>query len=217
MADSGLTREFLAERDARIFSMRRAGVPVSELARRFGITTAAVNAGIKRQLEKLNREALLAYPEILRMELERLDALQQSVWPLTQHRIIKLDDGTEIQAEPDLKAVAEVRAIMAARAKLLGMEQTNVNLQVEEISPQRAVLAGSTKPTEENIFDPEQEARQLLQVMSAAGILSPDIMAGLLGTPLELETGDTDDRQPGSSDAPRSITTNPDSPEEHWD
>lgn len=184
-----LTREFLAERDLRIFKMRQAGVPLNEIARRFGMTTTAVSNGIKRQLEKLNKEALLAYPEVLRMELERLDALQQAIWPLTQHRKIKMDDGTEVPVEPDLRAVAEVRAIMAARAKLLGMEQTNVNLQVEEIAPQRAVLAGhSDVAAGVNDFSPEEEARKMLRVMAEAGILPEETIHELLGeSPAALE------------------------------
>ena len=81
----GLTREFLAERDLRIFQMRKTGTAVQEIARRFSISTKAVNFAIQRQLSRMNQEALMAYPEVLRMELERLDSLQQSVWPLTQH------------------------------------------------------------------------------------------------------------------------------------
>ena len=58
----GLSREFLAERDLRIFKMRQAGVSPQEIARRFQMTTNAVNTAIRRQLERMNREALMAYP-----------------------------------------------------------------------------------------------------------------------------------------------------------
>lgn len=189
-----LTREFLAERDLRMFKMRQAGVPVNDIARRFGLTTTAVNNAIRRQLEKLNKEALLAYPEVLRMELERLDALQQAIWPLTQNRKVKMDDGTEVTVEPDLRAVAEVRAIMAARSKLLGIEQTNINLQVEEVSPQRAVLAGAIdRPLSSNEFKPEEEARKMLEVMAAAGILPEDTIQAILGTPKMIEATVSDE------------------------
>lgn len=178
----GLTREFLAERDLRIFKMRQAGVTPSEIGRRFGMSTAAVNTAIRRQLEKLNREALMAYPEVLRMELERLDALQQSIWPLTQHRKTKMDDGTEVQLEPDLKAIQQVLAIMDRRSRLLGMEQTTVNLQVEQAEPHRAVLAGATtgQAADVNAFNPETEARQLLEIMGNAGVLPQDVIDKLL-------------------------------------
>lgn len=180
---SGLTKEFLAERDLRIFRMRQAGVAISEIGRRFNLTTQSVNAAIRRQLEKLNREALMAYPEVLRMELERLDALQQAVWPLTQHRKVKLDDGTEVSVEPDLKAIQQVLAIMDRRAKLLGMEQQNVNLTVEQVeSTPRATLAGaSSSPAAVNAFSPETEARQLLEIMGLSGVLPADTVRELLG------------------------------------
>lgn len=181
---TGLTKEFLAERDLRIFRMRQAGVAISEIGRRFNISASSVTAAIRRQLEKLNREALMAYPEVLRMELERLDALQQAVWPLTQHRKVRLDDGTEVSVEPDLKAIQQVLAIMDRRAKLLGMEQQTVNLTVEQIdSTPRATLAGTANQTAAavNAFNPETEARQLLEIMGLSGVLPADTVRELLG------------------------------------
>lgn len=135
MAEKGLTREFLAERDLRIFKMRQAGMPIAEIARRFGIGAPNVANSIKRQLAKLSQEALLIYPEVLQMELERLDALQSAIWPLTQYRKQKMDDGTEVSIEPDIKAVSTVLSIIDRRAKLLGMEQTNVNVQMDVRDP----------------------------------------------------------------------------------
>lgn len=185
----GLTREFLAERDLRIFKMRQSGVAANEIGRRLGMTSNAVNAAIRRQLEKLNREALLAYPEVLRMELERLDALQQAIWPMTQHRKVTLDDGTDMVVEPDLRAVQQVLSVMDRRSRLLGMEATNINVQVETTAPQRAILAGADdSPAAIDAFDPETEARQLLELMGAAGILPSDTVAGLLSTPAELDS-----------------------------
>lgn len=182
MTKSGLTREFLHERDVRIFKMKQAGVPSHEIGRRFGLNTQSVNAAVRRQLEKLNREALMAYPEVLRMELERLDSLQQSIWPMTQHRRVKLDDGTEVQVEPDLKAIQQVLAIMDRRSRLLGMEQTNVNLVIDKPEPQRAVLAGATENQAAKVdaFNPETEARQLLELMGSTGVLPDDIVKQLL-------------------------------------
>jgi hypothetical protein len=182
MSKSGLTREFLHERDVRIFKMKQAGVPSHEIGRRFGLSTQTVNAAVRRQLEKLNREALMAYPEVLRMELERLDSLQQAVWPMTQHRKIKLDDGSEVQVEPDLKAIQQVLAIMDRRSRLLGMEQTNVNLVIDKPEPQRAVLAGATENQAAKVdaFNPETEARQLLELMGSSGVLPQDVVKQLL-------------------------------------
>ena len=192
-SNQGLTREFLADRDLRIFKMRQAGVPTNEIARRFGMTTGSVSTAIRRQLQKMNSEALMAYPEVLRMELERLDALQQSIWPLTQHRKVKMDDGTEVTVEPDMKAVQTALSIMDRRSKLLGMEQTNLNIQmdVQSNEPIRATLAGATnKAAAVDAFDPEQEVKKLLEIMGSSGVLPPDTISQLLGTSAaELSSG----------------------------
>jgi len=194
MAEKGLTREFLAERDLRIFKMRQAGVPIAEIARRFGVGTSNVSNSIRRQLGKLNQEALLAYPEVLQMELERLDALQSAIWPLTQHRKQKMDDGTEVSIEPDIKAVSTVLSIIDRRAKLLGMEQTNVNVQmdVRDASPLRAVLAGAPGVVQTEKFDSEAEAKKLLMLMSDAGIMPRETIKELLGDLSALGEGEDD-------------------------
>lgn len=183
MSNDGLTREFLAERDARIFQMRKSGVTTTEIAKRFGISTKAVHAAVTRQLQSLNREALLAYPEVLRLELERLDALQQAIWPLTQHRKIQAPDGSELVVEPDLRAIQQVLSIMDRRSKLLGMEAVNINVAVDsgEQAPQRAVLAGADGAAAADAFDPETEARQLLELMGQSGVLPRDTVEAMLG------------------------------------
>ena len=181
-----VTKEFLHERDMRIFKMRQAGTSTHEIARRFGISTSAVSKAIQRQLEKMNREVLMAYPEVLRLELERLDSLQQAIWPLTQHRRQVMDDGTEVQLEPDLKAIQQVLSIMDRRTKLLGMDQVNVNVQMDvqskNVEPIKATLAGAIDSAPEaNAFDPETEARQLLELMGISGVLPPDQVKKMLG------------------------------------
>jgi len=187
MSNTPLTKEFLAERDSRIFKMRQAGVAISEIAKRFGVSSKVVGLAISRQLEKLNKESSLVYPEVLRMELERLDAMQAALWPLTQHRKVTLDDGTEVSVEPDMKAVQQVLAIMDRRSRLLGMEQTNINVSADvtqnsQQAPIRATLAGQEgMPKSINAFDPESEAKKLLELMGASGVLPKDTVAKMLG------------------------------------
>jgi len=185
------TAESVHERDTRIFKLRQAGTSIGEIARRFGVSTQTVSRSISRQLEKMNREAVLAYPEVLRMELERLDSMQQALWPLTQHRRQVMDDGTEIQIEPDIKAVQQVLSIMDRRSKLLGMEQTNVNVQMEaEVSGTgmiRATIAGQPgieKPA--TGFDPESEAKRLLELMAIAGVLPEHTVKALMSPEEEI-------------------------------
>ena len=179
-----MTKEFLAERDFRIFKQRQAGVSTTDIARRFGVSPAVVTKAIQRQLEKLNKEAFLAYPEVLRMELERLDSLQSAIWPLTQHRKVSLDDGSEIQVEPDLKAIQTTLQIMEKRAKLLGLEQNNVNVQMDITSAQeiKATLSGNIEITAADAFDPEVEARLLLEIMGRTGVLPQSVVDEILSS-----------------------------------
>ena len=179
------SREFLSERDLRIFNLRQAGTSTTEIARRFGISTGAVSKSIQRQLEKMNKETLMAYPEVLRLELERLDNLQQAIWPMTQHRREVLPDGTEVQLEPDLKAIQQVLSIMDRRTKLLGMDQMNINVQMDVATKQtetiKATLAGSEQMKQVGPkFDPEAEARQLLALMGSSGVLPEETVQRIL-------------------------------------
>jgi transposase-like protein len=164
--------------------MRQAGTSIQEIARRFGVSSGVVSNAVKRQLEKLNKEAMLAYPEVLRMELERLDNLQQAIWPLTQHRKVRMDDGSEVSVEPDMKAIQQVLSIMDRRTKLLGMDHVNLNVQMDasmsSSDPVRVTLAGATAKGEIEKFDPESEARKLLELMGASGILPAEMIRQLL-------------------------------------
>lgn len=190
MASEGLSRTFLAERDVQIFNMKRAGVSSAEIARRFGISTGAVTASVRRQLERLNREAVGAYPELLRLELERLDALQQSLWPMTQHRRVTAPDGTEIPVEPDARVVQTVLGIMDRRSKLLGLDAVSGSMEQTAGGVQRAVLSGAERPAEVDAFDPEAEAKELIRLMSEAGVLPQGVEQLLLDDRRPLEAGE---------------------------
>jgi hypothetical protein len=88
--------------------------------------------------------------------------------------------------------VSTVLSIIDRRAKLLGMEQTNVNVQmdVRDASPLRAVLAGAPGVVQSEKFDSEAEAKKLLMLMSDAGIMPRETIKELLGDFPALEDGD---------------------------
>ena len=163
MAGKNLTREFIAERDLKMFRMRQAGASHSEIAKRYEISVSVVSKGISRVLERLNRDTALAYPEVLRMELERLDNLQSSVWPLTQFRRETIGDE-ELVVEPDMKAIQTVLGIMDRRARLLGMEVQKVDLNVGGTADIRLSLAGEALH-KWGMVDYRGESMQLLELM----------------------------------------------------
>ena len=188
MVDSNkLSREFLAERDARIFGLKKSGLSNQEIARRFDMTAASVAAATRRQLGRLNSEAFLSYPEVLRLELERLDELQKGLWPLTQFRREVLDDGSEVMLEPDQNAVRTVLGIMDRRAKLLGMnvERAVVELQMDggagDTIDVRSSLAGAGGgEVLESGEAAKAESLQLLELMASSGVLDDGVVSDIL-------------------------------------
>ncbi len=188
MVDSNkLSREFLAERDARIFGLKKSGLSNQDIARRFDMTAASVAAATRRQLGRLNSEAFLSYPEVLRLELERLDELQKGLWPLTQFRREVLDDGSEVMLEPDQNAVRTVLGIMDRRAKLLGMnvERAVVELQMDggggDTIDVRSSLAGAAGgEVLESSEAAKAESLQLLELMASSGVLDDGVVSDIL-------------------------------------
>jgi len=184
MDSNKLSKEFLAERDARIFGLKKSGVSNADIAKRFNMTAAAVAAATRRQLGRLNSEAWLSYPEVLRLELERLDEMQKSVWPLTQFRREVLEDGSEVMLEPDQNAVRTVLGIMDRRAKLLGMnvERTEVaisGLERSEVVDVTSSLVGGPV-AEVDAGDARGEALALLELMSSSGVLDSSVVNNIL-------------------------------------
>ncbi len=178
-----LSREFLAERDLRIFNLKKSGLSNVDIGKRFNMSAAAVAAASRRVLGRLNSEAFLSYPEVLRLELERLDEMQKSLWPLTQFRRETLDDGSEITVPPDKDAVRTVLGIMDRRAKLLGMnvERTEVAIsgleQREVVDVQSSLVGGRQEIVIDNSKD---EALQLLELMSSSGVLDSKVVSEIL-------------------------------------
>ena len=184
MDSNKLSKEFLAERDARIFGLKKSGLSNADIAKRFNMTAAAVAAATRRQLGRLNSEAWLSYPEVLRLELERLDEMQKSVWPLTQFRREVLEDGSEVMLEPDQNAVRTVLGIMDRRAKLLGMnvERTEVaisGLERSEVVDVTSSLVGGPV-AEVGKGDAKGEALALLELMSSSGVLDSSVVNNIL-------------------------------------
>lgn len=189
---NALNREFLADRNAKIFAARRAGSSVAEIAKRFNMTKSAVTAAISRELEALNREALQSYPEIIRMELERLDSMQNAIWPFTQRRIVQVGDD-QIVVDPDVKMVSQVMSIMDRRMKLLGLDTIKIDLQTTSADPVRGTLHGADNSLEITAADPKTEAMQLIELMRSSGILEdiPELKA--------LTAGGEDGREEGEA------------------
>jgi len=178
-----LPKKMLQERDMQVYQLRKSGLALEAIASKTGLSVGQVQGAVQRQLGRLNKDAVLAYPEVLRMELERLDALQAALWPKTQTRRVVLDDGEEVTVEPDERAIAQVLGIMAQRQKLLGMDRTTVDVQVDvsNVPDVRSTLEGVSASTQSSVWDAESEAKALLALAQEAGIVDSAVADTLLG------------------------------------
>jgi hypothetical protein len=167
----------------------------TDIAKRFDIAVATVDTAIKRHISQLNRTAILSYPEVLQMELGRLDKLQRALWPLTQPRRQTMDDGTQITLEPDIKAVDATLRIMQQRAKLMGMDVTQIDLLSHDAAQAEIVstLKGAKRLEAEEVTT-EEEAKQLIALSIKAGIIDAPTGQALLdsGEIIEAEVVEDD-------------------------
>ncbi len=167
---SKLSKAFLFERDQQIYDSRATGASPTEIAKRFDISVATVDTAIKRHIMQLNKTAILAYPEMLNLELGRLDKLQRAIWPYTQPRRQTLDDGTQVTLEPDLKAIDTVLRIQAQRTKLMGMEVTQIDI-LGHAQPDISSTLKGAKKLEAEIVTTEDEAKELIRLSIKSGII----------------------------------------------
>ncbi len=179
---SKLTKTFLHERDQQIYDSRATGMSTTDIAKRFDVAIATVDTAIKRHISQLNRTAILSYPEVLQMELGRLDKLQRALWPLTQPRRQTMDDGTQITLEPDIKAVDATLRIMQQRSKLMGMEIAPTDLLAAHDAAQSEIVSTlkGAKRLEAEEVTTEDEAKQLIALSIKAGIIDAPTGQALL-------------------------------------
>jgi hypothetical protein len=115
------TRIKAAERRTQALALRRGGATFGQIAAFLGVSEARAHKIVTQQLQRLNKTRAESAAAVLRLELERLDGLFMALWPKARS-----GDGA---------AVDRVLAIMARRAKLLGLD-----------APEKRELSGSPGP-----------------------------------------------------------------------
>lgn len=172
-----LSREFLHERDQRIYNLRATGMSPQAISKQFGITAQTVNAAISRRLSAINKQNDLTFVQVMLLELDRLDKLQTAQWPYTQPRRVKLDDGSEITVDPDPKAVDIVLRIMQMRTKLLGMDVQRIDVTHAPQEITHTLVGHEDASSQTNV---EDESRKMLELGMQAGIFEEDVVKALL-------------------------------------
>jgi hypothetical protein len=120
-----------AERTARALELRKAGLTFRQIGADLGVTEQRAHQVVTRELARLNAKRAEDGDTVTRLEVERLDALLATVWP-------KALAG-------DLPSFDRVLAVLARRAKLLGIDAekpttgvTMQNITVEMTDRERA-------------------------------------------------------------------------------
>jgi hypothetical protein len=124
MSRTGSRRIQAAERRVQALALRREGATFTEIGEALGINRSAAHKAVSRALDELAQLAEGEVVSLRALELDRLDALQRSIWTQAM-------DGA-------LPAVDRLLRIMERRAKLLGLDAP-VKQQTEE-SQQLGVL-----------------------------------------------------------------------------
>jgi DNA-binding CsgD family transcriptional regulator len=167
-----LPEAVVADRDARVFEMRKAGISYRKIAAALDISESTAHAAMQRVMKRVIDKQSEQYQEALQLELERLDHLLQNIWPMTMPQVIQDEDGREMRLPPSLEAIDRALKISDRRAKLLGLDNVTVGLKTDGGS---GIELGSNP--EIGQVTPKEEALRLLRVMSEAGVLDKSMMA----------------------------------------
>jgi transposase len=113
-----------AELEAECLRLRRDGLTHREIAARLGVAPATAYRRVRHALDQINERNVEDAGTLRALEMLRLDELQNAIW----QRAI---DG-------DGKALDRILAIMARRAKLLGLDAPQRRRTKIKIDPQDA-------------------------------------------------------------------------------
>jgi len=107
------------ERQQRVLELREQGLSPLKIAKETGCSPALVYRDLKEILQRTQAHEEELAEHYRRVELQRLDSMQQSWWARATGNATK-QDGTKLPA--DEKAAQVVLRIMERRAKLLGLD-----------------------------------------------------------------------------------------------
>lgn len=100
-----------AKRRAQALELRAQGMTYERIAKQVGISRARAHAAVTEALEELTKQCAESAALVVRLELERLDALFAAWYPRATGD------------EPDARACRLCLEIMDRRAKLLGLDR----------------------------------------------------------------------------------------------
>lgn len=106
-----------AERRHAIIQATLAGFDHEQIARQVGVTPATVSRTLAKVMERWENDDQRSVQQLREMQVRRLERLVTAVW---SEAIGSTKDG--VRRPPNLKAVAEIRNLTLAQARLAGTE-----------------------------------------------------------------------------------------------
>ncbi len=177
-----LPAHIVEERDARIFAAKNRGMSYREIAQAMDISVATAHAGFIRQQNRIGKLAQEDAINGVWSHLEKLDALERPLWPLTKERVVEVDgpNGVPIQVTvpPDMNAIVNINKIMQQRAKIMGWEKEVVINQTVGAGGGNGPAIGDANKSGE--ITTEDLAKEL-----ASELFKNDIITGPLREQLE--------------------------------
>lgn len=169
-----LPEAVVQERDHRAYEMRKAGMSFRQIARALQVSESTAHAAVTRMYRKIGTKFAEDNVDTVRLELDRLDALMQNIWPMTMPHRVESDDGDTITLPPNFDAIDRVLKIMDRRAKLLGLDSATLNVNAGGQNNGAPGLGAKEQQVAE--ITPEQEARRLMALMQEAGVIDQAMM-----------------------------------------
>lgn len=167
------------ERDAIMYDMRKSGASLRQIAKHFDVSESTAHRGISRMQERIRDRMALDHAAEARLDLDRMDDLLRSLYPLTKTSKMTTPDGEEVIIPPSMDAVDRVLKIIAQRAKFFGHDKgegLTINLNGGMGGRAPSTEKAQSKSAE---VTPEDEVRELLTVFHDAGIMDKETVAAI--------------------------------------
>lgn len=163
----------VAERDAIMYEMSKAGMTYREIAKQVGVSEATAHKGVKRCLERMHRHMALDAADEMRKDFEIVTGMMAQIYPLTRKHKIKTEDGKEIPVPPSLEAVDRMIKLLEQKRKIVGYTPQSFDINVTHTGLGTPSLGKEEDTGEKSSKD---EALELLAIMKEAGVMDPEML-----------------------------------------
>lgn len=156
-----------------MYEMHKRGATYKYIAKELNVSESTAYKGVKRMKERLMRRFAMDSAAEARLDLDRIDDMIRSFYPMTKPQKIEID-GKEEVIPPSIDAAKLVMQFIEKRSKIFGYDSGEVlTVQVQNGAAGPAIGPGSEEPVE---VTPAHEVMKLLEVFEESGIMEPEVL-----------------------------------------